>query len=123
LAVQFTGLLISPISWSHHWVWVLPLLMWCLFGPQQRLVWVRVLAIAWVVATCSYLVSILIAQQYIGQLASRPWWQAWLGSIYPVMGLLTLGLLMVVNLRLRAAAASKPAAATMPPESGLAAAS
>ena len=37
LAVQFTGLLISPISWSHHWVWVLPLLLWCLFGPRQRL--------------------------------------------------------------------------------------
>ena len=41
--------------------------------------------------------------QYIGQLASRPWWQAWLGSIYPVLGVLTLVLLAVVNLRLRAA--------------------
>ena len=66
LAVQFTGLLISPISWSHHWVWVLPLLLWCLFGPHQRLISVRVLAIAWLVGTLSYIVSILIAMQYIG---------------------------------------------------------
>jgi len=123
LAVQFTGLLISPISWSHHWVWVLPLLLWCLFGPQQRQLWVRILAVAWVVATGSYLVSILIAQQYIGQLASRHWWQAWLGSIYPVLGVLTLVLLMVVNLRLRSPAAGNGSAVTSPPDSGLAAAS
>jgi alpha-1,2-mannosyltransferase len=51
LAVQFTGLLISPISWSHHWVWVLPLLLWCLFGPRQRLTSVRVLAWAWVIGS------------------------------------------------------------------------
>ena len=61
------------------------------------------LAIAWLVGTCSYIVSILIAMQYIGQLASRPWWQAWLGSIYPVLGVVTLVLLAVVNLRVRAA--------------------
>jgi alpha-1,2-mannosyltransferase len=123
LAVQFTGLLLSPISWSHHWVWVLPLLLWCLFGPQQRLLWVRILAIAWVIATCSYLVSILIAQQYIGQLASRHWWQAWLGSIYPLLGVLTLVLLLVVNLRLRAPATEKGPAVSAPPDPGVAPAS
>jgi alpha-1,2-mannosyltransferase len=123
LAVQFTGLLISPISWSHHWVWVLPLLIWCLFGPQQRLVWVRLLAVAWVIATCSYIVSILIAQQFIGQLASRHWWQAWLGSVYPVLGVLTLVLLLVVNRRLRADPAGHKSAVAAPPDSGLAAAS
>jgi alpha-1,2-mannosyltransferase len=121
--VQFTGLLLSPISWSHHWVWVLPLLLWCLFGPQQRLLWVRILAIAWVIATGSYLVSLLIAQQYIGQLASRHWWQAWLGSIYPVLGVLTLALFVVVNLRLRSPVAGNGPSVAAPPESGLAPAS
>ncbi|WP_162872770.1 glycosyltransferase 87 family protein [Austwickia chelonae] len=30
LAAAFCALLISPISWSHHWVWVWPmLLLWC----------------------------------------------------------------------------------------------
>jgi len=123
LAVQFLGLLISPISWSHHWVWVLPLLLWCLFGPRQRLVAVRALAIAWVVGTCSYVVSLLIAQQYIGQLASRPWWQAWLGAIYPVLGVVTLVLLGMVSLRARANRdVADPSMAT-PPDSGLTAAS
>lgn len=28
LVCAFTGLLISPISWTHHWVWVAPVLVW-----------------------------------------------------------------------------------------------
>ncbi len=99
LAVQFTGLLISPISWSHHWVWVLPLLLWCLFGPRQRETAVRVLAVAWLVATCSYVVSVLIAQQYFGQGPSRPLWQSGLGVIYPLMGVVTLVVLGVIARR------------------------
>jgi alpha-1,2-mannosyltransferase len=27
LAVAYTGLLLSPIAWSHHWVWLAPLLL------------------------------------------------------------------------------------------------
>jgi alpha-1,2-mannosyltransferase len=27
LVVAFTGLLLSPIAWSHHWVWIAPLLL------------------------------------------------------------------------------------------------
>ncbi len=109
LAVQFTGLLLSPISWSHHWVWVLPFLLWCLFGPRQRVPAVRAMAIAWIVATCSYVVSILIAQQYIDMPASRPLWQSGLGVIYPLLGILTLALFAVVNVRTRAVPGTTPA--------------
>lgn len=28
LCCAFTGLLVSPFSWTHHWVWVVPLLTW-----------------------------------------------------------------------------------------------
>jgi len=28
LCCALTGLLVSPISWTHHWVWVVPLLVW-----------------------------------------------------------------------------------------------
>ena len=110
LSVQFTGLLISPISWSHHWVWVVPFLLWCLFGPRQRLTSVRVLAVAWFIGTCSYVVSILIAQQYIDQPASRPFWQSLLGAVYPVLGIATLVLLAVVSLRARSRVTSGPVA-------------
>ena len=78
------------------------------------------LAVAWVVGTCSYIVSILIAMQYIGQLASRPWWQAWLGSIYPVLGVVTLVLLAVVNLHARAADPGSDRSTALPPEPGIA---
>ncbi|GGL86534.1 mannosyltransferase [Nakamurella endophytica] len=97
LAVQFVGLLVSPISWSHHWVWVLPLLLWCLFGPHARRPAVRVLAIAWIVAVCSYLVSFLIALQWKGEPATRPGWQSWLGIVYPLLGILSLALLLAVS--------------------------
>jgi alpha-1,2-mannosyltransferase len=32
------GLLISPISWSHHWVWAAPALLTCLSttNPNRR---------------------------------------------------------------------------------------
>ena len=110
LAVQFTGLLISPISWSHHWVWVLPLLLWCLFGPRQRLTPVRVLTVAWLVATCSYVVSILISFQYIDQPASWPGWQSGLGVIYPLLGIVTLVIIGVISRRATAGASGEPSA-------------
>ncbi|WP_019200401.1 glycosyltransferase 87 family protein [Tsukamurella sp. 1534] len=34
--VQFLGLLVSPISWIHHWVWLVPLLIWVVHGPLGR---------------------------------------------------------------------------------------
>jgi len=34
-ATGITGLLVSPISWAHHWVWVLPALVW-LVRQHQR---------------------------------------------------------------------------------------
>ena len=35
LVVQLFGLLVSPISWTHHWVWLLPLMIWLLNGPWR----------------------------------------------------------------------------------------
>ncbi|GAB3133138.1 mannosyltransferase [Tsukamurella serpentis] len=34
--VQLLGLLGSPISWIHHFVWILPLLIWVVHGPLGR---------------------------------------------------------------------------------------
>ncbi len=42
LALSVTGLaglLISPISWIHHWIWVLPLLLWCTVHARRELAW------------------------------------------------------------------------------------
>jgi alpha-1,2-mannosyltransferase len=45
LATAVTGLLISPISWSHHWVWCLPLLVYA--WHRSRLLLVTILAATW----------------------------------------------------------------------------
>ena len=31
-----TGLLVSPLSWTHHWVWVVPLLVWLTAAAWRR---------------------------------------------------------------------------------------
>lgn len=90
VAVQLIGLLISPISWSHHWVWVVPLLLWAVFGPVRRPA-VRVLAVAWLAVTASYLVSLLLlAEKAAGTVTGRPGWQSWLGAAYALLGTATL---------------------------------
>ena len=42
-----TGLLISPISWQHHYVWCVPLVVWLIFGvdrPRRAAVWALIAA-------------------------------------------------------------------------------
>ena len=91
LAVQLVGLLVSPISWSHHWVWVLPVLVWAFAGPYRGSWAARGVAIGWLVGCYSYVVPILIVAQGPGiPPASRPGWQSWLGLAYVVLGMATL---------------------------------
>jgi alpha-1,2-mannosyltransferase len=46
-----TGLLVSPISWTHHWVWAVPLLVWLTAAAWRRrsAAWALAAAIAAVV--------------------------------------------------------------------------
>jgi alpha-1,2-mannosyltransferase len=91
VAIEMIGLLVSPISWSHHWVWVVPLLIWAAFGPKRRHPAVRSVAVAWLVVTLGYLVSLLlVAEKAQGTVTGRPGWQAWLAAAYAVLGTLTL---------------------------------
>jgi alpha-1,2-mannosyltransferase len=48
LVTAFFGLLFSPVSWSHHWVWVVPLLVYLLSRLPDRLPdgWARVRALS-----------------------------------------------------------------------------
>ncbi len=36
LMLALCGLLISPISWSHHWVWVVPIMIWLGHTARSR---------------------------------------------------------------------------------------
>lgn len=88
--VQLFGLLLSPISWTHHWVWVIPLMIWLLHGPLARRLGARVLGWGWLGLSLVGLPWLLsFAQPTIWEI-SRPWYSAWAGLIYPVASLVTL---------------------------------
>jgi alpha-1,2-mannosyltransferase len=90
LVVQLFGLLISPISWTHHWVWLLPLMIWLIHGPWRTRAGARLLGWGWLVLTLIGVPWLLsFAQPTIWQI-SRPWYLAWPGLIYIVATLATL---------------------------------
>lgn len=98
LVVQFCGLLVSPISWSHHWVWVVPVLIWLVHGPvAQRLV-IRSSALLWALLAGSYLIPLLVVAQPTTWTISRPWYLSAAGWAYPAAAVLLL-VGMVVALR------------------------
>ncbi|MFD8421972.1 glycosyltransferase 87 family protein [Streptomyces sp. NPDC059466] len=87
LGTAFTALLVSPISWSHHWVWCVPLIavLYAGHGPRPA---------AAVAAVFTARTLWLIPHQ--GDLDLRlPWWQQPLASPYALLGLLVLAQLSV----------------------------
>jgi alpha-1,2-mannosyltransferase len=88
VAVQMFGLLVSPISWSHHWLWIIPAVLWMAYGAKHsaRLA----LAAAWVVVTAADVITFLINQQPSIWEIPRPWPLSVLGWVYPALGLVTL---------------------------------
>ncbi|MBC9716511.1 DUF2029 domain-containing protein [Streptomyces sp. TRM66268-LWL] len=90
LITAYTALLVSPISWSHHWVWCVPLLALLLAEGRPRL--------AFAVAALFTARSFWVLPHH-GDLDLRlPWWQQPLASPY---ALLALALLVWAALRLR----------------------
>nr|WP_236950016.1 mannosyltransferase [Mycobacterium sp. MS1601] len=91
VVVSLFGLLLSPISWTHHWVWLVPLMIWLLHGPYRSLTGARVLGFGWLALTAIGVPWLLsFAQPTIWEI-SRPWYLAWAGTVYVVATLITLG--------------------------------
>ncbi len=88
--VQLFGLLLSPISWTHHWVWVLPLMIWLLHGPLRDRLGARILGWGWLALTIVGVPWLLSFAQPTIWVISRPWYLAWAGLIYIVATLVTL---------------------------------
>ena len=90
LVVQLFGLLISPISWTHHWIWLVPLMIWLLEGPWRTRPGARVLGWGWLALTLVGVPWLLsFAQPTIWQIG-RPWYLSWAGLVYIVASLATL---------------------------------
>lgn len=99
LVVELFGLLISPISWTHHWIWLLPLVIWLFDGPWRDLPGARALGWGWLTLTMVGVPWLLsFAQPTIWQI-SRPWYLAWAGLVYIVATLITLGWIAVSGRR------------------------
>ncbi|WUW19030.1 glycosyltransferase 87 family protein [Streptomyces sp. NBC_01465] len=83
LVTAVTALLVSPISWSHHWVWCVPLIAVLVGSGRVRVAWVMAGVFAartmWVVP-------------HQGDLDLQlPWWQQVLAAPYPLVGLVLVG--------------------------------
>jgi alpha-1,2-mannosyltransferase len=90
VVVQLFGLLLSPISWTHHWVWLIPLMIWLLHGPLRHELGARILGWGWLALTLVGVPWLLSFAQPTIWVISRPWYLAWAGLVYIVATLATL---------------------------------
>lgn len=93
------GLLISPISWSHHWVWVAPALLTCLSTTDPNHRRPRALAVL-------ALLTFAIAPHWLlpsggGRELHWSWWQQAAGDSYALTGLAALTQAAIKNLLAR----------------------
>ncbi|MBF6364423.1 mannosyltransferase [Nocardia puris] len=107
LLVQLFGLMVSPISWSHHWVWLLPTVLWLVYGPLRDAPGARLLAGYWLVTTLIGVPWVLSFFQPTIWEISRPGLLAWLGAV-DVAGVLVFLVWVIVMGPRRAEPAGSP---------------
>lgn len=99
LTCALTGLLVSPVSWSHHWVWVAPMLVVlahlatspaALHSDRRRQLacWLGIVAIAAVFSGVLWLMPAAAVQ---GHVMTGP--EQLLGDIYVLAGLIGLAVI------------------------------
>lgn len=90
VVVQLFGLLLSPISWTHHWVWLIPLMIWLLHGPLRDRLGAKVLGWGWLALILVGVPWLLSFAQPTIWVIPRPWYLAWAGLVYIVATVTTL---------------------------------
>ncbi|GLE50463.1 hypothetical protein ATCCBAA256_00570 [Mycobacterium montefiorense] len=79
ICVALFGLMVSPVSWSHHWVWVLPaLLVTAVLGWRRRIVALGVLTVVGV-ALMDWTPLELMPKHHE---ETANWWRQLLGMSY-----------------------------------------
>ncbi len=86
LVTAFLGLLVSPVSWSHHWVWAVPLIVYLLSRLPEPLPQGRALvaALVGVGAVGLVFVSCVLLIMRNGKALELDWtpWEFVIGSAY-----------------------------------------
>lgn len=90
LVVELFGLLASPISWTHHWVWLVPLMIWLIHGPLRTRSGAKILGWGWLGLTLVGVPWLLSFGQPTIWAIGRPWYLAWAGLVYSVATVATL---------------------------------
>ena len=101
LVVQIFGLLASPISWVHHWLWLIPLIIWLFHGSLRDQPGARVLGWVWVAVTLVGIPTLLAQLESSVWQVSRPWYLAWAGMVYGIVAAGTLGWIVLTGKRIR----------------------
>ncbi|MEJ6548702.1 glycosyltransferase 87 family protein [Corynebacterium sp. USCH3] len=97
------ALLVSPVSWAHHWVWLLPMLM--VVGVSlwtRRSVPLSVLALLLVLTATAFPVHVYLPSAH-GAEMDWAWWMKILGSEYVVVAVVWLGVAAVLPAAFRPA--------------------
>ncbi|MFF0968541.1 glycosyltransferase 87 family protein [Streptomyces sp. NPDC003703] len=90
VTVELYGLLVCPVSWSHHWIWCLPAMIWLAHGPHRTRAAARTVLVLWAAVTGARLVPRLIgAEDRLARPGPYPWALAWPGCVYAGCALLT----------------------------------
>jgi alpha-1,2-mannosyltransferase len=112
-AAAITGLLISPVSWEHHWVYVIPLLIWLACRAwRQRSVPVGLVTVALVMIFTIRIFSLVGIQESPPEPMDLAVWQQVVAAMFPVTGLL---LLLLGPLWVRRNIHPEPEPAVRPP--------
>ncbi|MBZ4323188.1 glycosyltransferase 87 family protein [Streptomyces sp. SCA2-4] len=91
ITAELYGLLLSPISWSHHWIWCLPAMIWLAHGAGLHRPLARAALAAWILATGARLVPLLSRwEDHAHAAGPYPGPAAWPGAAYAACALLSL---------------------------------
>ncbi|MGH3563704.1 MAG: alpha-(1-2)-phosphatidylinositol mannosyltransferase, partial [Mycobacterium sp.] len=110
ICIALFGLVVSPVSWSHHWVWVLPaVVVTAVLGHRYHAAALTVLSAIGVAVLVYPPMIVLLPENHE---TTAPWWRQLAGMAYVWWALAIIviaGITVTTNAAARAAATSQRA--------------